>query len=124
MSESEFAWVIERADTEPSAPAYWIGGSDWSQDNLDAVRFSRKQDAEKVASQLAGWHYRIAEHGWNARPAHYPLGMGEESRRLHREYNALVEAQRNGAKNGPDVVRVTDECNAKGIILVPGGENL
>jgi deoxycytidylate deaminase len=52
---------------------------------------------------------------------HYPPGMGEESRRLHREYNALVEAQRNGAKNGPEVVRLTDECAAKGIILVPAG---
>ena len=55
---------------------------------------------------------------------HYPPGMGEESRRLHREYNALVEAQRNGAKNGAEVVRLTDECAAKGIVLVPGGENL
>jgi hypothetical protein len=50
--------------------------------------------------------------------------MEEESRRLHREYNALVAAQRAGAKNGPEVVRLTDECAAKGIILVPGGENL
>jgi len=57
-------------------------------------------------------------------PKHYPPGMGEESRRLHREYNALVEAQRLGAKNGAEVVKLTDECNAKGIILVPGGENL
>jgi hypothetical protein len=55
---------------------------------------------------------------------HYPSGMGNESRRLHREYNALVEAQRNGEKNAAEVVRLTDECNAKGIILVPGGENL
>ncbi len=55
---------------------------------------------------------------------HYPEGMGEESRRLHREYNALVAAQNNGARNGAEVVRLTDECAAKGIILVPGGENL
>jgi hypothetical protein len=55
---------------------------------------------------------------------HYPDGMGEESRRLHREYNALVAAQRAGAKNGAEVVRVTDEAAAKGIILVPNGENL
>lgn len=61
---------------------------------------------------------------WVGAATHYPLGMGEESRRLHREYNALVEAQINGAKNRADVVRVTDECAAKGIILVPGGENL
>ncbi len=56
--------------------------------------------------------------------AHYPNGMGEESRRLHREYNKLVEAQRHGAKNGAEVVKLTDECSAKGIILVPGGEHL
>jgi len=62
---------------------------------------------------------------WKTRPwMHYPPGMGEESRRLHREYNALVAAQNAGAKNGPEVVRLTDECAAKGITLVPGGENL
>lgn len=61
---------------------------------------------------------------WVGAATHYPPGMGEESRRLHREYNALVEAQRNGARNGADVVRLTDDCAAKGIVLVPGGENL
>lgn len=45
-----------------------------------------------------------------------------EYRRLHREYAVLEKTQRAGARNGPDVVRLTDECNAKGIILVPGGE--
>jgi hypothetical protein len=61
---------------------------------------------------------------WVGAATHYPPGMGAESRRLHREYNALVAAQRNGARNGADVVRLTDECAAKGIILVPGGEHL
>lgn len=61
---------------------------------------------------------------WVNAATHYPQGMGEESRRLHREYIALVTAQKNGAKNHADVVRVTDECADKGIILVPGGENL
>lgn len=56
--------------------------------------------------------------------AHYPEGMGEESRRLHREYNVAVTAQMNGANNGADIVRITDECAAKGIILVPRGEKL
>lgn len=46
----------------------------------------------------------------------------EEYRRLHREYTTLVSAQLAGAKNGADVVRLTDECAAKGIVLVPGGE--
>lgn len=54
----------------------------------------------------------------------YPDGMGEESRRLHREYNALVAAQLRGEKNSAEVRRLTDECVAKGIVLVPGGENL
>jgi hypothetical protein len=61
---------------------------------------------------------------WVGAATHYPPGMGEESRRLHREYNRLVEAQRAGAKNGAEVVALTDECSAKGIVLVPGGENL
>jgi deoxycytidylate deaminase len=61
---------------------------------------------------------------WVGAATHYPEGMGEESRRLHREYNALVEARRNGANNGAFVRLVTEECAAKGIILVPGGENL
>lgn len=54
----------------------------------------------------------------------YPEGMGPESRRLHREYNALVAAQLRGEKNGAAVVKLTDECAAKGIILVPNGENI
>lgn len=61
---------------------------------------------------------------WVDHPIHYPFGMGEESRRLHREYNRLVTEQRAGAKNGPEVVKLTDECAAKGITLVPNGENL
>lgn len=61
---------------------------------------------------------------WVGAATHYPAGMGDESRRLHREYNALVAAQALGAKNGASVVALTDEASAKGIILVPGGENL
>jgi hypothetical protein len=61
---------------------------------------------------------------WAGHPTHYPFGMGEESRRLHREYNRLVAAQRAGAMNGFEVRALTDECSDKGIILVPGGENL
>jgi hypothetical protein len=76
-------------------------------------------DAEALAKELSE-AVKAAKGG----ARHYPPGMGEESRRLHREYAALEAAQRAGAKNGAEVVRVTDECAAKGIILVPGGENL
>lgn len=64
---------------------------------------------------------RLSEGGtWQ----HYPEGMGEDSRRLHREYAVLVSAQLRGEKNGAAVVKLTDECAAKGIVLVPNGENL
>lgn len=80
----------------------------------------RIQDSELVAR----WVLTLEAPPPKPATHNYPPGMGEESRRLHREYNALVEAQRQGVKNGAEVVRVTDECNAKGIILVPGGEHL
>lgn len=62
---TEYAWVIERGDSPPSSPTYYTGGSDgWSQDHLDAIRFSRKQDAERAAYHLRWPNCRIAEHGW------------------------------------------------------------
>lgn len=78
----------------------------------EAAFFAKRAMAVKAENQERGG------------PKHYPPGMGEESRRLHREYNTLVSAQRNGAQNGPDVVRLTDEAASKRIILVPGGEDL
>jgi len=64
------------------------------------------------------------EHEDKGQNCHYPPGMQAESQRLHREHSALVEAQRNGANNAAEIIRLTDECAAKGIVLVPGGENL
>ena len=66
ISGNEFAWVIE--DTSLANLQYWTGrGADgWSFDHADAMRFSRKEDAERAL----GWivparHYtRVAEHGW------------------------------------------------------------
>lgn len=61
---TEFAWVVEHAESEPSRPLYWIGGSLWSPDSLAAVRLSRKEDAEHVCLFLPRIGHRIAEHGW------------------------------------------------------------
>lgn len=61
---------------------------------------------------------------WVNAAQHYPPGMGDESRRLHREYNELVRAQGYGAKNGELLRALTNECADKGIVLVPGGEDL
>lgn len=81
-------------------------------------------EGEHIGSFTHGELDDLLEHPLRSAPKHYPPGMGEESRRLHREYNKLVAAQAAGAKNGREVVALTDECAAKGIILVPGGENL
>lgn len=85
---------------------------------------NRPNDLQLVEARACADTMEREGRKWVGAATHYPEGMGEESRRLHRQYNALVEAQRNGAKNGADVVKLTDECAAKGIILVPGGENL
>lgn len=70
MAAMEYGWVIERGKSPVYAPDYWIGNG-WSKDNLKAIRFCRKEDAERTAS---GWDeddylpgdlpHRIAEHGW------------------------------------------------------------
>lgn len=96
------AWVAERLRLGKNAPS--------DEQIIEALECAAMMEAEGRK--------------WVDAARHYPAGMGEESRRLHREYNRLVEAQRNGAKNGSDVVKHTDECAAKGIILVPGGESL
>lgn len=70
-----FAWVIERGDSQPCAPTYWTGpnnGGGWSQDHMDAVRFARKQDAERVACQLGQGYHRVCEHGWCGGPLPAP----------------------------------------------------
>ena len=72
-SNTEFAWLIERADSEPSAPWYWAAGhqpnkgkgTGWTQDHLEAIRFARRRDADKVAERLfPDIEVRICEHGW------------------------------------------------------------
>lgn len=66
----ETGWVIEAAESEVSHPLYWAGsfGDErnlWSHDSLNAVRMSRKVDAEAVAAGiLTGYAVRIAEHMW------------------------------------------------------------
>lgn len=69
--KTEFAWVIERGDSSPSAPTYWAGPADhsdgrWSQDHMDAIRFAREEDARRVAYHFRQPNCRICEHGWMA----------------------------------------------------------
>jgi|SRR5665213_1848800 len=68
-----FGWVIEHRDSEACSPRYWTGNTvsgftaDWSSDRNEALRFSRKKDADRIRASfllgVSGGH-RIAEHGW------------------------------------------------------------
>lgn len=68
---TEVGWVIEHKNSEPCAPLYWSGNG-WSRDHLRAIRFARKEDAERTAR---GWdeddplphepaEHRCCEHAW------------------------------------------------------------
>lgn len=70
----ETGWVVELAESEPSKPLYWRGSNiesrplgdsniynQWSHDHMQAVRFARKEDAEKLKFLN---EVRICEHQW------------------------------------------------------------
>ena len=65
----EGGWVIEHQSSEVSAPVYWCGTDEWTKDNLKAVRFCRKEDAES-AQEFIGfmddetYNHRVAYHEW------------------------------------------------------------
>ena len=61
---TEFAWVIEHVDSPVHSPLYFNGINQWSKDHLEAVRFSREQDAMKIMSNLGQGNHRVCEHGW------------------------------------------------------------
>lgn len=67
---TEYAWLIESGDSQVSAPLYYAGYNElkskscWSYTLDDAIRFSRKADAEKVSRLMKQQNNRIAEHGW------------------------------------------------------------
>lgn len=72
MATEESGWLIERGDSEVSAPKYWAAGqrdaersSAWTSNHLEAIRFARKVDAEKLAKRLMpSIAVRVCEHGW------------------------------------------------------------
>ena len=59
-----WGWVIERGDSQVSAPTYWAGPEYWSQNHMDAIRFMRKEDGERVACKLGQGYHRVCEHAW------------------------------------------------------------
>lgn len=65
----ELGWVLERADSETSAPLYFAPvdahASSWSTDPQKALRFARKIDASSMALAI-GVDVRVCEHAWSA----------------------------------------------------------
>jgi len=75
MSDNtDFAWLIENA--ELANVQYWTGQGveHWSFNPNEAMRFVRKEDAERALGWLVpARHYtRIAQHGWMRRLAEQP----------------------------------------------------
>jgi hypothetical protein len=89
VTAPEGGWVIEDGDSEASKPRYWCGFmfgmnplkhdgspttvkaviSKWTPDNLMAVRFSRREDALKVRTDVERNDpetrtHRVAYHEW------------------------------------------------------------
>lgn len=60
MSKQETGWVVEVGASDPSRPTYIAGPNKYTVDNLKAVRFARKEDAEKFALK----DDRVCEHSW------------------------------------------------------------
>ena len=74
MTAEESGWVVEHAESDTARPLYWRGDNPesrpegdenpfnhWSYDHMQAVRFARKVDAERVKFLS---EVRICEHGW------------------------------------------------------------
>lgn len=66
---TEYAWVIEGVWWD-SVPVYWDGYGECSfdKDHQRAIRFARKDDAERVLRYIirpsANALYKVVEHGW------------------------------------------------------------
>jgi hypothetical protein len=66
MDTDETGWVIEQYIA--SELYYWTGDPKnwWSPDNLRALRFARKTDAERMQTWHADCVGRVVEHMWCA----------------------------------------------------------
>lgn len=70
----EIGWVIERADSEVSAPLYYAPQTDagWDAGYEAACRFARQQDAQVIVDAYGlddETGVRICEHMWCGGPA-------------------------------------------------------
>lgn len=64
---TDFAWVIEHRLSPTHSPYYWAGNG-WSVEHMKAIRFARKEDAERTRAGFDdefALEHRVAEHGWD-----------------------------------------------------------
>lgn len=69
-SDAGSGWVIEHRSSPSHTPNYWCGNG-WSTDNLRAIRFARKVDAERSRDGFDEDDplpneepHRVADHRW------------------------------------------------------------
>lgn len=78
-SAIESAWLIELANSDGTvlAPAHYFGLDErgWTTDHYSAIRFCRKEDAERAIQLLRGFIYTgssekaiATEHSWDSGP--------------------------------------------------------
>lgn len=62
----ETGWLIE-CGGHNAAPLQYFDGLGWTADHMEAIRFSRKIDGERIAVGLDSEHQiRVVEHMWTA----------------------------------------------------------
>lgn len=70
-NKTEYGWVIEHKNSLGYAPKYWSGEINplsWSDDHLDAIRFSREIDVHRFMNSCfdsENMFHRVSEHGWS-----------------------------------------------------------
>ena len=116
-SEEMVFVLLSRDAAAPVAIRAWVA---------ERLRLGKNTESDEQIVEALTCAQTMESEGrkWVGHPEHYPFGMGEESRRLHREYNRLARAQSAGVQNAAEICKLLDECEAKGIYLVTDGENL
>ena len=74
-------WLIERKGPE------WLSSldvpADWTEDSIEAIRFSRRRDAEAIARVFENEDISITEHEWAERAA-APASQGRTDEKRHK----------------------------------------
>lgn len=104
----EYGWVIEHHRSPVHSPEYWVGNG-WDRDHLRAIRFARKEDAQRSLDgfddddPLPGERpHRIAEHGWGPTTATRTPATSDKEARV-KEANLAVGKWLSAALDDPKV---------------------